>query len=181
MVVENTFTVPRVHQAFLEPHCCLVWIDDQNRVQMWSPNKVPHGLKESMAAAFGIAAERIRVNPVAIGGDFGGKGAPIDEPICYLLALRSGRPVKMVMEYREEFIAGAPRHAALLRLKTGVKKDGTIVAHEMDAYLDSGAYGGFQTRGGCRAVSRTPAAAIAPSMRGSASRASIPIIFPAAR
>ena len=74
-----------------------------------------------MSAAFGIPAERIRVNPVAIGGDFGGKGAPIDEPICYLLALRSNRPVKMIMEYREEFIAGAPRHAALLRLRTGVK------------------------------------------------------------
>jgi CO/xanthine dehydrogenase Mo-binding subunit len=144
VVVENTFTVARVHQAFLEPHCCLVWIDDQNRVQMWSPNKVPHGLKQSMSVALGIPKEKIRVHPVAIGGDFGGKGAPIDEPICYLLALRTGRPVKMVMEYREEFIAGAPRHAAVIRLKTGVRRDGTIVAHEMEAYLDSGAYGGFR-------------------------------------
>jgi CO/xanthine dehydrogenase Mo-binding subunit len=144
LIVENTYTVARVHQAFLEPHCCLVWIDEQERVQMWSPNKVPQGLKESMCAAFNIPNEKIRVNPVAIGGDFGGKGAPIDEPICYLLALRAGRPVKMVMEYREEFVAGAPRHAAVMRLKTGVKRDGTIMAHEMEAYLDSGAYGGFR-------------------------------------
>jgi CO/xanthine dehydrogenase Mo-binding subunit len=144
VIVENTFTVARVHQSFLEPHCCLVWIDARDRVQMWSPNKVPHGLKESMAQAFGIAKEKIRVNPVSIGGDFGGKGAPIDEPICYLLAVRSGRPVKMVMEYREEFVAGAPRHAAVMKLKTGVKRDGTIVAHRMDAYLDAGAYGGFR-------------------------------------
>jgi CO/xanthine dehydrogenase Mo-binding subunit len=50
----------------------------------------------------------------------------------------------MVMEYREEFFAGAPRHAALLHLKTGVKRDGTMVAHQMDAYLDAGAYGGFR-------------------------------------
>lgn len=144
VIVENTFTVGRVHQAFLEPHCCLVWIDDQARVQMWSPNKVPHGLKESMCNAFDLEKKIIRVNPVAIGGDFGGKGAPIDEPICYLLALRSGRPVKMVMEYSEEFIAGAPRHAAVILFKTGVKRDGTIMAHEMDAYLDAGAYGGFR-------------------------------------
>jgi len=144
VVVENTFTVSRVHQAFLEPHCCLVWIDDQDRVQMWSPNKAPQGLKESMSAALNIPKEKIRVNPVAIGGDFGGKGAPVDEPICYLLALRTARPVKMVMEYREEFVAGAPRHAAVIRLKTGVKRDGTMVAHEMEAYLDSGAYGGFR-------------------------------------
>ena len=144
VIVENTFTVPRVHQSFLEPHCCLVWIDAQSRVQMWSPNKVPHGLKESMSQAFGIPKERIRVNPVVIGGDFGGKGAPIDEPICYLLAARSGRPVKMVMEYREEFFAGAPRHAVVMKLKTGVKRDGTMVAHQMDAFLDAGAYGGFR-------------------------------------
>jgi CO/xanthine dehydrogenase Mo-binding subunit len=143
-IIENTFTVGRVHQGFLEPHCCLVWIDDQGRVQMWSPNKVPHGLKESMSRAFGIDKSKIRVNPVAIGGDFGGKGAPIDEPICYLLAVRTGKPVKMVMEYREEFIAGAPRHAGVVRFKTGVNRDGTIVAHEMDAYLDAGAYGGFR-------------------------------------
>jgi CO/xanthine dehydrogenase Mo-binding subunit len=133
-----------VHQSFLEPHCCLVWIDEQDRVQMWSPNKVPHGLKQSMAQAFGIPKEKICVNPVAIGGDFGGKGAPIDEPICYLLAARARRPVKMVMEYREEFFAGAPRHAAIMKLKTGVKRDGTIVAHQMDAFLDAGAYGGFR-------------------------------------
>jgi CO/xanthine dehydrogenase Mo-binding subunit len=144
LIIENTFTVGRVHQAFLEPHCCLVWIDEQGRVQMWSPNKVPHGLKESMCNAFGIEKEKIRVNPVAIGGDFGGKGAPIDEPICYLLALRTGRPVKMVMEYREELTASAPRHAAVIQFKTGVKRDGLIVAHEMDAYLDAGAYGGFR-------------------------------------
>ena len=144
LIVENTFTVSRVHQAFLEPHCCLVWIDEQERVQMWSPNKAPQGLKESMCNAFKIAPEKIRVNPVAIGGDFGGKGAPIDEPICYLLALRTGRPVKMIMEYREEFVAGAPRHAAVMRLKTGVRRDGAIIAHQMDAFLDAGAYGGFR-------------------------------------
>jgi CO/xanthine dehydrogenase Mo-binding subunit len=121
-----------------------VWIDEQERVQMWSPNKAPQGLRESMCNAFKIAPEKIRVNPVAIGGDFGGKGAPIDEPICYLLALRTGRPVKMIMEYREEFVAGAPRHAAVMRLKTGVNRDGRIVAHQMDAFLDAGAYGGFR-------------------------------------
>ena len=144
LIVENTFTVPRVHQGFLEPHCCLVCIDDQNRAQVWSPNKVPHGLKQSLSTATGISPESIRVNPVSIGGDFGGKGAPMDEPICYFLARRTGRPVKMVMEYQEELLAGAPRHAALFELKTGVKRDGTMVAHQARGILDSGAYGGFR-------------------------------------
>ena len=155
LVVENTFTVSRVHQAFLEPHCCLVWVDDQGRVQVWSSSKAPHTLKGSLAAALGIPKERIRVNPVSIGGDFGGKGGALDEPLCYFLSLRSGRPVKMVMEYQEEFTAGAPRHAVVFQMKTGVKRNGTLVAHQMEAFFDSGAYGGTRPganlRGACHA------------------------------
>jgi len=144
IIVENTFTVPRVHQAFIEPHCCLVWIDDQERVQIWSSSKAPHSVKKSMSEALNIPAERILVNPVAIGGDFGGKGGVLDEPVCYFLALKSGRPVKMVMDYQEEFMAGDPRHRAIFQMKTGVNRDGTLVAHRMDAYFDSGAYGGLR-------------------------------------
>ncbi len=144
IIVANRFTVPRVHQGFLEPHCCLIWVDGQNRVQVWSPNKVPHGLKETLAVLAKISKEKIRINPVSIGGDFGGKGAPMDEPICYFLARRTGRPVKMVMEYQEELLAGAPRHAAVMDMKTGVKRDGRMVAHQARVVLDSGAYGGFR-------------------------------------
>ena len=144
IIVENTFTVPRVHQAFIEPHCCLVWIDQQGRVQIWSSSKAPHGVKESLSEALDIPAERILVNPVSIGGDFGGKGGALDEPVCYFLSLKSGRPVKMVMDYKEEFMAGDPRHRAIFQIKTGVMKDGTLVAYRMDAYFDSGAYGGLR-------------------------------------
>ncbi|NIO08107.1 MAG: molybdopterin-dependent oxidoreductase, partial [Deltaproteobacteria bacterium] len=144
IIVENTFTVPRVHQAFIEPHCCLVWIDPEGRVQIWSSSKAPHGVKESLSEALDIPAERFRVNPASIGGDFGGKGGALDEPICYFLALKSGRPVKMIMDYKEEFMAGDPRHKAIFHMKTGVLKDGTLVAHRMEAYFDSGAYGGLR-------------------------------------
>jgi CO/xanthine dehydrogenase Mo-binding subunit len=144
VIVENTFTVSRVHPAFLETHCCLVWIDEQDKIQVWSSSKAPHVVKRTLSDALDIPRERIRVNPVAIGGDFGGKGGALDEPLCYLLALRSRHPVKMVMEYQEEFTAGAPRHAAIIKMKTGVKRNGTLVAHQMDAYFDSGAYGGLR-------------------------------------
>jgi len=112
-------------------------------------------MKQSLADAFSIPKERIRVNPVFIGGDFGGKGGALDEPLCYLLSLRSRRPVKMVMDYQEELTAGAPRHAVVFKMKTGVKRDGTLVAHRMDALFDSGAYGGTRPganfRGACHA------------------------------
>ena len=55
----------------------------------------------------------------------------MDLPVCYFLSLKSGQPVKMVMDYSEEFIAGNPRHSSIINIKTGVKKDGTIVAHQM--------------------------------------------------
>ena len=146
VVVENTFTMARVHQGYLEPHSCLVWIDEGGRVQVWASNKAPHSLKLAMATGLDLPLEQICVNPVVIGGDFGGKGAVLDEPVCYFLAKRTGRPVRMVMDYTEELTAAAPRHAAVIRWKTGVNRDGTLVAHQMRAVFDSGAYGGFRPR-----------------------------------
>ena len=144
LIIDNTFTVPRQHQAYLEPHSCLVWIDDQGRVQVWTSSKVPYHVKEQLSAALGLPKERIRLNPVAIGGDYGGKGSPMDVPLAYSLALHTGRPVKMVMDYVEELTAGNPRHAAVIQLKTGVRREGTIVAHQARVVFDSGAYGGFK-------------------------------------
>jgi carbon-monoxide dehydrogenase large subunit len=144
LIIENTFTVPRQHQAYLETHSCLVWLDAQGRVQVWASCKVPYQVKEQLSVALGLPKERIRLNPVAIGGDYGGKGSPMDIPLAYALAVRTGRPVKMVMDYVEEFTAGNPRHAAIIQLKTGVKRDGTLVAHQSRVLFDSGAYGGFK-------------------------------------
>jgi carbon-monoxide dehydrogenase large subunit len=144
LIVDNTFTVPRQHQAYLEPHSCLVWIDEQGRVQVWASSKGPYQVKEQLSVALGLPKERLRLNPVAIGGDYGGKGSPMDIPLAYFLAVHSGRPVKIVMDYVEEFTAGNPRHAAIIQLKTGVKRDGTIVAHQAKVFFDSGVYGGFK-------------------------------------
>jgi CO/xanthine dehydrogenase Mo-binding subunit len=87
------------------------------------------------------------VHPCYIGGCFGGKGDFMDVPVCYLLSLKSGRPVKMVMDYSEEFTAGNPRHAAVVRVKTGVNRDGRLIAHRMQYVFDSGAYGAFKPQG----------------------------------
>ena len=71
----------------------------------------------------------------------------MDVPVCYFLSLKSGRPVKMVMDYDEELMAGNPRHPAMIKVKTGVKKDGTIIAQHMDFVFDSGAYGAMKPVG----------------------------------
>ena len=146
VIVENTFTMARVHQGYFEPHSCLVWIDEDGRVQVWASNKAPHSLKLAMSIGLDLPLEQICVNPVVIGGDFGGKGAVLDEPVAYFLAKQTGRPVRMLMDYAEELTAGAPRHAAVISWKTGVNCDGTLVAHQMRAVYNSGAYGGFRPR-----------------------------------
>jgi len=144
VIVENTFTTPLQHQGYLETNTALVWIDDAGRIQMWTSVKTPYNLVQQMSDAMSIPKEQFVVNHAYIGGDFGGKGSPIEVPVCYFLAKHSGRPVRMVMDYVEEFMASNPRHSTILKMKTGVKKDGTLTAHSAQVIFNSGAYGGFK-------------------------------------
>ncbi|MBI2348905.1 MAG: molybdopterin-dependent oxidoreductase, partial [Deltaproteobacteria bacterium] len=107
----------------------------------------PYAIREQVANAIRVPPEKLVVHPVYIGGDFGGKGDFMDIAVCYFLSKKSGRPVKMIMDYGEEFVAGNPRHASIIKVKTGVKKDGTLVAHHMEFIFDSGAYGAFKPNG----------------------------------
>ena len=147
IVVENTFTTQPVHQAYIEPHACVVRAADSASVDVWACSKVPFALREQVATTFGASAEKFVVHPCYIGGCFGGKGDFMDVPVGYVLSMKSGRPVKLVMDYYDEFIAGNPRHAAVIRVKTGVKKDGRLVAQRMEHIFDSGAYGAFKPQG----------------------------------
>ncbi|MBM2802593.1 MAG: Ald Xan dh protein [Deltaproteobacteria bacterium] len=147
ILVENTFTTQLVHQAYIEPHACVVRANADGGADVWHCSKVPFALREQAATAFHKSLDDFTMQPSYIGGCFGGKGDFMDVPVCYLLSLKSGRPVKMVMDYSEEFSAGNPRHAALIKVKTGVTKDGTLVAHQMNYIYDSGAYGAFKPQG----------------------------------
>jgi carbon-monoxide dehydrogenase large subunit len=147
LIVENTFTTKPVHQAYIEPHACVVIARAAGGADVWACSKVPFALREQVASAFGKPSEDFLVHPCYIGGCFGGKGDFMDVPVCYLLSLKSSRPVKMVMDYAEEFLAGNPRHGAIVRVKSGVIKDGRLVAHQMIYVFDSGAYGAFKPQG----------------------------------
>jgi CO/xanthine dehydrogenase Mo-binding subunit len=144
IIVENSFTTSSVHQSYIEPHSCVVKAAADGSAAFWSCSKVPYGVREQVANALKVPQEKFVFNPVYIGGDFGGKGDFMDLAVVYLLSKKAGRPVKLVMDYDEEFIAGNPRHASIIHVKTGVKKDGTIVAHHMNFIFDSGAYGAFK-------------------------------------
>jgi carbon-monoxide dehydrogenase large subunit len=146
-ILENTFTTQVTHQAYLEPHACVVKADPSGGAEVWSCSKTPFAVRTQLSNCIGIAKEKLLFHPLQIGGDFGGKGGFMDLPVCYFLSLGSGHPVKMVMDYSEELTAGNPRHASIIKAKTGVKKDGTIVAHHLDFMFDSGAYGSMKPAG----------------------------------
>ena len=144
LIFEHSFNAQLMHQAYIEPHACLVSADESGQVQIWANNKDPYMLRDQLAGAWSVPAESIVLHPSTIGGDFGGKGSFMDVPLCYYLSKRSGRPVKMVMDYIQELMAGNPRHPAVMTIKTGVMKDGTIMARQARAVFDSGAYGAFK-------------------------------------
>jgi CO/xanthine dehydrogenase Mo-binding subunit len=144
VIVERTYTTPRTHQAYLEPHNTLVWIDPEGRVQVWLGTKSPFSNRASLAAVIDVPPAEITVNSAYVGGDFGGKGDITGAPICYFLAKKTGRPVKMVLDYSEELYAMNPRHESVMRVKAGAKQDGTLTAWESEVYFNSGAYGGYK-------------------------------------
>ena len=146
LVFEHTFTTQLAHQGYIEPHACVVQVDDANRVQIWANNKGPFMLRDQLAAVWGLSREQILINPCSIGGDFGGKGSFMDVPLCYYLALHSRRPVKMVMDYIQELMAGNPRHPGVITLRSGLKRDGTLVARQARVVFNSGAFGAFKPR-----------------------------------
>ncbi len=147
VIVENTFTTPRQHQAYLEPHTCLVAAHPSGKVDVWAGNKSPHPGKRMVAMAIGLDASEVVFNPVTIGGDFGGKGSAMAIPVAWMLSTRTGRPVKIVFDYSEDLTSANPRHASRVTVRTGATRDGVIVAHEALVEYDSGAYAGFKPGG----------------------------------
>jgi CO/xanthine dehydrogenase Mo-binding subunit len=146
VVVENTYTLSRQHHAYLETQSVAINIEG-DVVQVWTCSKAPYDTRDALSIAIEVPDANVVFNHSYIGGDFGGKATPANLPICYFLAKATGRPVLMVQEYIEEFMAGNPRHSAIIKLRTGVKRDGTITAHHAQAFVNSGAYAGYKPLG----------------------------------
>jgi len=138
-VFEHEFSVPRVHQAYIEPRASLVWIEGDT-VHVVTTNKAPFALRDQMAVTIGVPADRIVVDTPHVGGDFGGKGLSLDEFALYFLARATGRPVRSVLRYADELQISNTRHAARIRLRTAVDRDGHITAHQARVVFDGGAY-----------------------------------------
>ncbi|WP_395104197.1 xanthine dehydrogenase family protein molybdopterin-binding subunit [Actinomadura sp. SCN-SB] len=146
LVFENEYRTPPTHQGYIEPSVSTVRIGEDGRVQVWMTHKNPFPGRAWLAQAIGVPEDDIVFEFVRIGGDFGGKGDLRDAPLAYHLARLTGRPVRFAMDYDEEFAAASTRHGSVIRMKTGVRRDGTLVAHRAEAIFDGGAYAAYKPR-----------------------------------
>jgi CO/xanthine dehydrogenase Mo-binding subunit len=142
VIVEHTYRVPMIHQGYLEPHAVLAEWDTTGHLTLWASTQGSFNTRSETADVLGVDENRITVIPVECGGGFGGKIRALCEPITAMLARATGRPVRYVMTRREELEAGMPAPQVIIRLKSGAKRDGTLMALEAETVLESGAFSG---------------------------------------
>jgi CO/xanthine dehydrogenase Mo-binding subunit len=138
-VFEDTFRASQIHHSYMEPHAKLAAMRG-GTMTVWTCSQEVFELRTVMAGLFGMPESKMRVICTKVGGGFGGKIEPRLEPITIALAMKSGKPVKMVMTRTDEFTASAGSTPATVKLKTGVMKDGTLVARDISFLWNTGAY-----------------------------------------
>ena len=139
-IFEGSFRTQMVEHVPLEPHSSLAQWDANGRVTIHSTlGRITLG-RADIARTLGIPMSRIRIVATVVGGNFGGKNEITTEPVVALLAKKTGRPVKCTFTRPEEFYSSTTRHPIIMDYKTGVTKDGKILARKIRLVLDGGAY-----------------------------------------
>jgi CO/xanthine dehydrogenase Mo-binding subunit len=138
VVVEETYRTAGAAHAPMEPHAALAEWED-GRLTIHAGTQTPFNTRADLAGLFGIDEDRIRVIAPPMGGSFGAKTFVRLEALVAALARKAGRPVKAVLDRAEEFVT-LNRHPAVVRVRIGAKRDGTLVAKEVDCWVDTGAY-----------------------------------------
>jgi CO/xanthine dehydrogenase Mo-binding subunit len=138
-VFEHTFSNPPTQHADLEYHCSIARWDSSDRLQVWSATQSPSYVRIMLANMFHLPESRVRVMVPYLGGGFGSKLYMKFEPIAALLAQAAGRPVKVRLTRKEEFYT-ITKHGLTATLRTGVSREGRIVARDCQIMWDTGAY-----------------------------------------
>ena len=141
VVRTDVFRGQRAMQSPLETHTSLARAEADGGLTLWTANQAPHYVQHQLSRVLGLPMGRIRLVKPAMGGGFGGKAEATTLDFCAaILSKKTGRPVLMEYSRKETYLHGRGRHAQVIRLKTGVRKDGTITAVHADILLDGGAY-----------------------------------------
>lgn len=138
---EDTFRTQSIGHAPLEPHAAIGQWDPSGKVTVWSNTQIPFYLRRNLAITLDMDESKIRVIKPYVGGGFGGKLELFAKDFCAAwLAMKTGRPVKIVYTREESLTNTRGRHPATITLKSGVKKDGRYTAQQFHMILDGGAY-----------------------------------------
>jgi selenium-dependent xanthine dehydrogenase len=140
VILEREYRTQTVEHGFIEPEAGLAVPEANGRFTVYAGGQIPFGDRAQIAATLNLPEERIRVINCLIGGGFGGKEDVSVQIHVALLAWATNRPVKMVLSRKESLMTHPKRHATIIKLRTGAKKDGTLVAHHAEVYGDGGAY-----------------------------------------
>ena len=143
-IVEREYTNPSVQHVPMETHVAIVEWKQGDEVVIHSSAQSPFTVRNLFCHAFKLPRHKVRVVVPYVGGGFGGKAGIGIEPLAAVLSRKAGgRPVKFQATREEEFSLLPCRSALTYRIKTGVGKDGKIVAQKMTMYWDSGAYADY--------------------------------------
>jgi 4-hydroxybenzoyl-CoA reductase subunit alpha len=144
VVIEGDYFFQGTTHTPIEPHCAVGYFDPYRRLTVWSATQVPHYLQRELARVLDLDVARVRVVQPAVGGAFGGKSEPFDLEFCVSkLAIKSGRPVKILYTREEVFYSHRGRHPMQMRYRLGVTRDGRIRAVDARIVADGGAYASF--------------------------------------
>ena len=138
-VFEDTFILPTTQHVALEPHGCIAAFQPDGRVNLWSTTQNPFVVRTQLANIFKMPVSKIRIMVPYLGGGYGSKVYPKIEPLTVALAQKAKRPVRILLS-REEVFYTVTKHAAFIRMKTGVTADGSFHAREAEVFLDTGAF-----------------------------------------
>ena len=151
VVVEHTWRSAVVHQSYIEPHSTVADYDNSGDLSVWTSTQAPFYISEELSQTLGIPENKIRVTATEVGGGFGGK-IYLQELMVAALAMMVRRPVKYIMSRKEDMLAATPAPQAVVELKTGMKRDGTLTALQSRVIYDSGAFPGAPMLPGCLLV-----------------------------
>ena len=141
-VVERRYEIASVHQGFLETHVSMARPDDDGGMTVWTSSQGRFDAGGAVADALGIEHAKVRVNPMAIGGGFGGKFALL-EPLVAFCARQTGRPVLLALTRNEEFLLGRAAPGCVIEVKLGASAEGDLLALRGRVYYDNGAAVGW--------------------------------------
>ncbi len=141
VVVERRFETPMVHQGYLEPRAVVADVDPLGALTVWTATQALFFTRSEVSEVLGLPEHQVKVVATPLGGGFGAKFVLL-EPLAAALALRLRRPVSVVMTRTEEFLSTTPAPPAVIELKVGARRDGTLTALEGRAVFDAGAYAG---------------------------------------